>query len=200
MPLPTSGIISASMIRDEFEGPSVNVRISDFLRAGSYVPDIGANASIRTLAQKNAGNTVNWSHYRGGSVFGVDLTYSVSPESIGTYGYANNGSITLTLNGSSPSYRVVCSGAGVNSSIAKGVPFSFGGLNGTNGAAYTMTITDNKYNYTWNFSFCVGGGAQYGESEGSHGATAGTAYFNFQGADRGASTTSRVISLPKYGG
>lgn len=58
MALPTSGPISASMIRDEF-GQSNPVPISSYYRDGGIVPDIPANSNVPTSG------TISYSNFYG---------------------------------------------------------------------------------------------------------------------------------------
>lgn len=61
MALPTSGPISASMIRDEF-GQSNPVPISSYYRGGGIVPDIAANSNVPTSP-----GTISYSNFYGAS-------------------------------------------------------------------------------------------------------------------------------------
>lgn len=58
MPLPTSGPITAAMIRDEFDGTNPVV-ISDYYRGGSLVPDTPANSGVPTSG------TISYSDFYG---------------------------------------------------------------------------------------------------------------------------------------
>ena len=60
MPLPSSGRISADLIRTEYGKSGQRIAIGDYVRGGSNVPNLPANANI-SLTKSN----LRWSHFYG---------------------------------------------------------------------------------------------------------------------------------------
>lgn len=136
MPLPSSGTISLEAIRNEF-GPSfqgVPVKISSYYRGGFYVRNTTANSKIPTTGQ------IKFSDFYGGVKYSGSATILVVSEGQSTYQDANNGSVQVTVFGTSPSFTVSCTGrTPVN--LVNTQSTTFGSYDSS--SQVTITITDN---------------------------------------------------------
>ena len=92
MPLPTSGAITAAMIRNEFGGGNP-FYISDYYRGGPRVPNIPENANVPTSG------VISFWHFYGASASPATtpLTMSISPSRSNRSVNANTG-VTISTN------------------------------------------------------------------------------------------------------
>ena len=196
MPILNSGPLSLGAIRDEFLGTSSNVSFREYNRGGEYVPNIPINNKI-TLT---AGTESKFSDYRGASVFGAAVeVVSIVAEPSSEYGHSYSGSVTIRIQGSSKFYKIASSGL-ISGDYARNTNIGIGGLNGSSDIAYSVRITDLKFNYMWDIVIACGGGAGWANGPAGDGGptTAGgqAGYVSYNGSKY---YNNQVFELPKHG-
>jgi hypothetical protein len=136
MSLPNSGPISASAIRTEFGGPAL-FSLQQYYRGGPYVPNSSANASIPTSG------TIKYSDFRGATSctnYTLNATITIISETASQYQNNNNGQVTVTVSGNSPSYTVTWPGPnGTTRTMYSGQSYTVGGYDQTNQPSITIT-------------------------------------------------------------
>ena len=139
MPLPTSGQITAEMIRNEFGGGNpFNIR--DYYRGGPRVPNTGANAGVPTSGR------ISFASFYGASA-SSPLTMSISPTTINRtnlpVGSAQSASVNVTPNGGTGGYTyssVIISGFGISLTNPNGSTPGGSATGQANGQEYSITV------------------------------------------------------------
>lgn len=188
MPIPASGPIRASMIRDEFLGPTPTFRLGAFRRGGSYVRKNAANNPTTNLAAGVTDTTVplrlnvfrsqtrGWTYtnatlrtggYTLGTQFGDDWEVDWPKTYINnnTFGATAIGHYALTITG----------GKGRVDFINNGEIQGAGGAANSGGGGIALRIQTTAQLYVTNNGAIRGGGG--GGGHGGAGGTGGSGYY-----------------------
>lgn len=136
MAITSSGTITMANIVSEF-GPAGNLpaSISSYYKGGLFVRNTGINSRVP------ASGTIKFSDFYGAVKYVGSATINVRQETTSQYQNNNDGQVTVTVNGNSPSYTVTWPGpSGQTRTMFAGQSYTVGGYDQTN--APTITITD----------------------------------------------------------